>query len=376
VCGTVECVQWPGGVLLTVRTLARDGWRRRSIPGRGLVCLSLVLVGMGLASCGGSGQLSAASSCKDFNQATAQQQDDIVVHLYDQTHPDEPKDGPGAANAVFNVGYECQAQPRAELGKLGDFSDDVPPSQPQQGSTATAPSTVPATDSTPAPASLTRQVTTVPSSVFDAVGVFSQVLSKPHAEEGGSALTQDGKPMVLYEGDEWCPYCAAARWSLVVALSRFGALTHLRLVKSSDSDVDPDTESWSFVEARLSSPDISFIAIEMQNREHQNLSQPNSTEAAAFSQYDDQGAIPFVDIADRYIVTGTFDPEVLHGMSWEQIASQLRDPHASVTEAILSEANVFAAAICQADGERPTNVCSSTGVKEGVSWLKLAPTNS
>ena len=37
----------------------------------------------------------------------------------------------------------------------------------------------------------------------------------------------DGRPGVVYVGSEFCPYCAADRWALVVALSRFGTFAHL-----------------------------------------------------------------------------------------------------------------------------------------------------
>ena len=37
-----------------------------------------------------------------------------------------------------------------------------------------------------------------------------------------TALTSNGKPEMLYIGAEFCPYCAASRWSMALALSRFG----------------------------------------------------------------------------------------------------------------------------------------------------------
>jgi hypothetical protein len=50
-----------------------------------------------------------------------------------------------------------------------------------------------------------------------------------------------GKPIVLYVGGEFCPYSAAERWSPVVALSRFGAFSNLALLRSSSTDMFPDT---------------------------------------------------------------------------------------------------------------------------------------
>ena len=42
-------------------------------------------------------------------------------------------------------------------------------------------------------------------------------------------LTSDGKPLVVYIGAEYCPFCAAERWPMVVALSRFGTFSGLQI---------------------------------------------------------------------------------------------------------------------------------------------------
>ena len=52
--------------------------------------------------------------------------------------------------------------------------------------------------------------------------------STPPTKVTGSALTFDGKPGIFYYGAEYCPYCAAERWPVVVALSRFGTWSNLQ----------------------------------------------------------------------------------------------------------------------------------------------------
>ena len=59
------------------------------------------------------------------------------------------------------------------------------------------------------------------------------------ATSGQPALTSGGKPEILYMGAEYCPYCAAERWAMVVALSRFGTFSNLHLIHSSSADVYP-----------------------------------------------------------------------------------------------------------------------------------------
>jgi len=71
-------------------------------------------------------------------------------------------------------------------------------------------------------------LTGVPNTVFDTVGVTSTVVpvTPPQQIKNQPPLTgtsSSGKtlPLVLYVGAEYCPYCAAQRWSTIIALSRF-----------------------------------------------------------------------------------------------------------------------------------------------------------
>ena len=63
---------------------------------------------------------------------------------------------------------------------------------------------------------------------------------------------------------------------------------------------------------------------------------------------DQSGAVPFLDIANRYILAGAqYNPQVLAGLSAAQIASQLSDPASPVAQAIDGSARVIIAAIDQ-----------------------------
>ena len=99
--------------------------------------------------------------------------------------------------------------------------------------------------SSSAAASVTKQITTVPAATLDAVSKGSSV-SPLIATKGQPALASGGKPEVVFMGEESCPYCAAERWALVVALSRFGSFSNLRLIHSSSTDVYPNTPTLSF----------------------------------------------------------------------------------------------------------------------------------
>src|SRR5215831_9668816 len=74
------------------------------------------------------------------------------------------------------------------------------------------------------PASVTKNITTVPASTLNSVGLGT-VPSGAISAISDKPLTSNGKPEMLYIGAEFCPYCAAERWAMAVALSRFGTFT-------------------------------------------------------------------------------------------------------------------------------------------------------
>jgi hypothetical protein len=93
--------------------------------------------------------------------------------------------------------------------------------------------------STGTTAQVQQQVTSVPLATFNQVGAGTA--TGLQAVTGQPALTADGKPEVLYMGGEYCPFCAAERWALAAAVSRFGTLSGLSLIHSSPSDAYAST---------------------------------------------------------------------------------------------------------------------------------------
>lgn len=234
-----------------------------------------------------------------------------------------------------------------------------------------------AADYQPAAAGVVADVANVPTSVFDAVKVPSGVASPPTLIKG-SPLTLNGKPEILYMGDEWCPYCGAARWAIVTALSRFGTFTGLKTTMSSGSDVDPDTNTFSFVGATYSSQYISFVSDEMQDGSHAVLEKPSAANTKLLQTYDTAGSVPFIDFGNSYVVGSTYDPAVLQGLSWDQIAGKLSDPTSEVTKSIAGSANFLSAIICKLTNGQPGSVCNTPGVQAGEAVLAQAkpPTSS
>jgi hypothetical protein len=81
------------------------------------------------------------------------------------------------------------------------------------------------------------------------------------------------------------------------------------------------------------------------------------------AKYDPQGNIPFLDIANRYLVTGSsFSPQVLQGLTRSQIAADLSDPGSAVAQAIDGTANDITAAVAAVTGNQPSSVGSSATI--------------
>jgi len=219
------------------------------------------------------------------------------------------------------------------------------------------------------------KVTSVPASALNAVGNGSGSVTSIPKAVSGSTLTENGKPEMFYMGAEYCPYCAAERWAMIVALSRFGTFKGLATVHSAvvngagDAEPDPDTPTWTFVHATYSSPYLSFTPVEVQtnipdssNGTYTTLQTPTKAEQAIVDKYDGStGPIPFVDFGNHYIISGvSYDPGVLDGLSWSTIATDLSNPNSSVAKAVLGTANYITAAICKMTGNQPASACTST----------------
>jgi hypothetical protein len=173
----------------------------------------------------------------------------------------------------------------------------------------------------------------------------------------GSPLTIDGKPGVVFVSEESCPFCAAERWPVVIALSHFGTWSNLGATTSSSTDVYPSTATFSFRHATYTSPYLSLRTTELTDNVGHPLQPLTRLDDSLLGRYDvppyvnsaDQsGAVPFLDIDNHYILAGAqYDPQVLAGLSMSQIAAQLKDPASPVAKAVDESANVLIASINQ-----------------------------
>jgi hypothetical protein len=219
------------------------------------------------------------------------------------------------------------------------------------------------------PVAVMHGVTSVSPTTFASVGTGE--VPNPFAANGGSSgstkvpilRNSSGKPILLYVGAEYCPYCAAERWAMVIALSRFGTFSNLHIISSSSTDVYPNTPTFTFYKSTYTSPYLDFQPVEVQDRSGNPLETMTSAQSRLFNKYNTSQSFPFLDFGNQYIGIGaSYQNTVLTDQDWQSIANLLNNPNSPVTQSIVGTANYMTAAICQITGNKPANVCTAAPI--------------
>ncbi len=212
----------------------------------------------------------------------------------------------------------------------------------------------------------------IPQSLYDNItGVSDSVLNSIGRGKGtgltsitDKQLVFEGKPLVLYIGADYCPYCALERWSIILALSKFGNFTGLEYMLSSPTDIYPNTQTFSFEKIKYKSDYISFQAVETRDRYGQPLQTLTNEQTASIQAHDPTGGIPYLNIGNKYVLVGAqYRAEVISGADWSKITSGMNDPNSEIAKSIDGSANILVSAICKITGEEPSNVCGQDYAK-------------
>ncbi len=178
---------------------------------------------------------------------------------------------------------------------------------------------------------------------------------------------------MLYIGAEFCPYCAAMRWSMAIALSRFGTLTPLHGIHSSPTDTDPNTATLTFYKSGYTSKYLNFAPVENETISHAPLQNPTAAQNAVWAKYEPDPSTrgyPFIDFGNKLVMKGPiYNPAVLAGKSWSQIAAALKDPTSPIAQSVDGAANYITGAICRMTNNQPSSVCSTPAVTAVQSGL-------
>ena len=193
----------------------------------------------------------------------------------------------------------------------------------------------------------------------------------PAKLQGGTALTQDGKPKVLYVGAEYCPFCAMERWALIGALAKFGTFNGLKPTTSASDDVHPDTPTWTFAGSTYTSDVLAFEAVETADREKQPLQPLEGDNAAIFQKYNPDGGIPWITYGGTWATNGaTVDANALDGKTYDEIIAGIEDPTSEIGKTVNPAMNLISAQLCELTGGKPSNVCTSQAVLTASVLLK------
>jgi thiol-disulfide isomerase/thioredoxin len=223
------------------------------------------------------------------------------------------------------------------------------------------------------PASVVKDITSVPASTFTSVATGTADPKSVSLVSSAKPLTSGGKPEVLYIGAQYCPYCATERWALAVALSRFGTFHGLSGIHSAGGqEVYPHTPTLNFYKASYTSNYLKFTPVEQETVSEKPLEKLTSAQNALIAKYDsppyvsssEQGAIPFIDFGGKYFVHGAqYNPQVLSGQTWAQVAAALKDPSSAIAKGADGAANMITATICKTTNNQPSNVCTTPTIK-------------
>ena len=180
---------------------------------------------------------------------------------------------------------------------------------------------------------------------------------------GGSPFVTQGKPTVVFIGADYCPYCAIERWSLIIALMRFGSFTGLSYMTSVPNDVGPgDYATFTFVGSSYTSQYVTFRPYEVADRSNSPLQSVPSNYSAVWSAKAN-GGVPFIDFGNSYVLPSAVptDPTVLTGKNWTSILTDISTSD-SVGVQIREAANLMTAAICKLTLGAPLSVCSAAPI--------------
>ena len=283
----------------------------------------------------------------------------------------------GRSRRVLAVAGVCALLVAGAVFAAVRLSSTPPAGDPALAKLITEVTTVPLSGSAPAPAT--------PSTAGAAVGSgglpqlppdpFASALAISSSDPiaiSGPRLTADGKPEVLYVATEYCPYCVAQNWALIVALSRFGRFSGLSTSRSPFFEDVPPVDGWTFYRSSYASRYLTFVPVETASnvlvspksdqadaKSYRRLQRLTPAQQALFAKLDPVGSTPFLDFGGRAAQVGTdVLPSALADLTWSEIAADLRRPQSAAGATILASVDKLTSVFCRLTGERPAAVCS------------------
>lgn len=217
---------------------------------------------------------------------------------------------------------------------------------------------------TPIPVATLSKLASVPLSTLAAAptnGIINQIQSV-----SGQSLKENGKPELLFIGAEYCPYCAAERWAMYTALSKFGTFTP-NPGRIHSATLDGNVPTLTFYGTNYSSPYFAFTSVDVTTNKpsasggYTTLQTPTASQNALWQNLAG-GTIPFLDFGGKEALVGaeyTYVP--MQNLSFDAVAAQVGNNATTIGANINAGAYQLIQTMCRSlSSHQPAAVCSST----------------
>jgi Domain of unknown function (DUF929) len=215
---------------------------------------------------------------------------------------------------------------------------------------------------TPIPASTLAKLASVPISTLNAAPTDG-ILTSPQSSSG-SALTAGGKPELLFIGAEFCPHCAAERWPLYMALSKFGTFSP-EPGRIHSANEDGDVPTLTFYGTTYSSPYFTFTPVEVYTNKpagdgYSLLQTPTPAQLRLWENANG-GSFPFLDFGGKEeLLSAQYDFAPLQGLPFSAVAAQVGNNSTAIGADIDASASQLIKTICGSlSHDQPADVCSA-----------------
>ena len=215
---------------------------------------------------------------------------------------------------------------------------------------------------TPIPPATLAKLQSVPISTLTAAPTGG-IVATPQSVNG-SSLVSDGKPEMLFIGAEFCPHCAAERWPLFIALSKFGTFSP-QPGRIHSANEDGDVPTLTFYGTTYSSPYLTLKSVEVytnkpQGKGYAPLQTPTPAQLTLW-QNTNGGSFPFVDFGGMKVLPSAqyvFTP--LENLPFSDVAAQVGNNSTAIGADIDASAAELITTICGSlSDQQPSAVCSA-----------------
>ena len=190
-----------------------------------------------------------------------------------------------------------------------------------------------------------------------------------------TTVTLENKQYFLYVGAQFCPFCAAERWSIVKALANFGTWSGLGPDTSADEEAGfSKIPTYSLLNAKYESQYISFGHKEPADRSGKPFPGQELTdfEKQWNDKYNPKGGIPFLFLGGKYIqLSSGFSPGLLSGKTYAQVKADVdSNVNTPYVIAINKEADILTAYLCKSTNNQPSAICTDPRIAQLVGQVQ------